>query len=58
MASSNPKVFIKKVSPETIVQDYADLMDMAASRGQNMTLQQAYDKSIQLHPEITQVISE
>ena len=29
MTKSNPKVFIKKVSPETIVQDYADLMDMA-----------------------------
>jgi hypothetical protein len=38
--------------------DMADLMDMAAKRGQKMTLQQAYDKSVQIHPEISQVIAD
>ena len=38
--------------------DMADLMDMANSRGQTMSLQQAYDKSILLHPEISSVLEQ
>jgi len=38
--------------------DMADLMDMAASRGQSMSLQQAYDKACAIHPEISQVMSD
>jgi len=37
--------------------DMADLMDMAAKRGQDMTLQQAYDKACALNPEISGVLS-
>lgn len=38
--------------------DMADLLDMAASRGQDMSLQQAYDKACTLHPEISAVINQ
>lgn len=32
--------------------DMADLMDLAANRGQAMTMQQAYDKACQINPEV------
>jgi hypothetical protein len=38
--------------------DMADLLDMAASRGQEMSLQQAYDKACAINPEISAVISQ
>ena len=38
--------------------DMADLIDMAAKRGQDLTLQQAYDKACSLHPEISGVIEQ
>ena len=38
--------------------DMADLLDMAASRNQEMTLQQAYDKACALNPEISAVIQQ
>lgn len=38
--------------------DMADVLDMAAKRGINMTLQQAYDKACNLHPEISGVIAQ
>ncbi len=38
--------------------DMADLLDMAASRNQTMSLQQAYDKAIMLHPEISSVLDQ
>lgn len=38
--------------------DMADLLDMAAARGQQMTLQQAYDKACVLHPEIAGKVDE
>jgi hypothetical protein len=38
--------------------DMADLLDMAASRNQEMTLQQAYDKACALNPEISGIISQ
>lgn len=37
--------------------DMADLMDMAAKRNQAMSMQQAYDRAIQIHPQISQIIS-
>ena len=36
--------------------DMADIMDMAAKRGVQMNLQEAYDKACMLHPEISQVV--
>lgn len=38
--------------------DMADIMDMATKRGQNLTLQQAYDKACQLHPGVSKVIAQ
>ena len=38
--------------------DMADLIDMAASRGQDMSLQQAYDKACAIHPEISKVVEQ
>jgi len=38
--------------------DMADLIDMAAKRGQNMTLQEAYDKAVLLKPDIQEVLAE
>lgn len=36
--------------------DMADILDMAANRGQQMTMQQAYDKACLLHPEISNIM--
>ena len=38
--------------------DMADLLDMSAKRGQDMTLEQAYHKACAIHPEISQVIAQ
>lgn len=37
--------------------DMADLLDMAAARGQEMSLQEAYDKACALHPEVSKVLA-
>jgi len=37
--------------------DMADIMDMAAKRGVEITLEQAYEKATQLHPEISKVLA-
>lgn len=37
--------------------DMADLMDFATQRGQDMSLQQAYDKACSLHPSISKVVA-
>jgi len=36
----------------------ADFLDLAASRNQHMTLQEAYDRACALHPEISQIIAQ
>jgi len=38
--------------------DMADLLDMAASRGQAMTMQEAYDKACALNPDISKVMDD
>jgi hypothetical protein len=38
--------------------DMADLLDMAAQRGQEMSLQQAYDKACAINPEISAIIGQ
>jgi hypothetical protein len=38
--------------------DMADLLDMAAARGVNMTMQEAYDKCCALNPQISTVLAE
>ena len=43
---------------EDVRMDMADLIDMAAARGQQMTLQQAYDKACAINPEISKVMAE
>jgi hypothetical protein len=37
--------------------DMADLLDLANNRGQDMTLQQAYDKACAMHPQISQIMA-
>ena len=37
--------------------DMADLIDMAAARGQEMTLQNAYDKAVLLKPDIQEILT-
>jgi hypothetical protein len=41
-----------------VKEEMADLMEMAAKRNQSMTLKQAYDKAIQLNPEIAKAIQQ
>jgi hypothetical protein len=36
--------------------DMADFIDMAAARGQQMTLQEAYDKAISMRPDIQEIL--
>ena len=36
--------------------DMADLMDLAANRGRHMSLQEAYDRACQAHPEISKIM--
>ena len=38
--------------------DMADLIDLAANQGREITLQQAYDKACALHPEISNVMEQ
>jgi len=37
--------------------EMADIMDMAANRGQEMSLQDAYQKACQLHPEVSKIVT-
>lgn len=37
--------------------DMADLIELAAQRGESLTLEDAYNRALAVHPEITQVIS-
>ena len=37
--------------------DMADLMDLAANRGINMSMQDAYDKAVMMHPQISAIVS-
>jgi hypothetical protein len=41
---------------EDVRNDMADLLDMAASRNQQMTLQEAYDKACALNPDIAAIV--
>jgi hypothetical protein len=43
---------------EDVRGDMADLMDVAAKRGQNLTIQEAYDRACQLHPEVKKVLDQ
>ena len=38
--------------------DMADLLDLAAKRGQQMSLQEAYDKAIAINPEISAIVQQ
>ncbi len=42
---------------EDVRMDMADLIDMAAARGQQMTLQEAYQKACALNPQVSEVIA-
>jgi hypothetical protein len=37
--------------------DMADLLDLAAKNGRNLTLQEAYDRACALHPEVSKVMA-
>ena len=39
-----------------VAEDMADILDMAANRGQQVSLKQAYDRACMLHPEISTII--
>lgn len=36
----------------------ADLLEMAANRGRSMTMQQAYDQAVRLHPDISKIVDQ
>ncbi|MCP4450103.1 MAG: hypothetical protein GY809_01470, partial [Planctomycetes bacterium] len=38
--------------------DMADLIDLAAKRGQSMTIEQAYEKACQLNPQVSEVLEQ
>lgn len=41
-----------------VQQDVADLLEMSANRGVNMTLQEAYDRAIMFHPQVSSVVAQ
>lgn len=43
---------------EDVRQDVADLLEMAARRGQALTLQDAYDRVVRMHPEISGIVAQ
>ncbi len=43
---------------QDVVDDMADIMDMAAKRGQTVTLPQAYDRACRLNPEIAKILEQ
>jgi hypothetical protein len=43
---------------EDVRLDMVDLLDMAAARGQTLTLEQAYAKACTIHPEVSKVMAE
>lgn len=42
---------------EELSEDIADILDFAASRGQKMTINQAYEKALALNPEIAKLVA-
>ena len=42
---------------EDVKADMADIFDLATKRGQKLSLKEAYDKAVALHPEISKVLS-
>lgn len=42
---------------DDVKEDMADIMEMAARRGIEMTIQQAYEKAVALNPEVSEVIA-
>jgi hypothetical protein len=38
--------------------DMADILELAAKRGQKLSLQEAYDKAVLLHPEISEILQQ
>jgi hypothetical protein len=43
---------------EDVRNDMADLLDMAAQRGQSMTLKQAYDRAVKMNDDVQKVIAQ
>jgi hypothetical protein len=43
---------------EDLREDMADLLDLAAQRGRVMTIQEAYDRAAQAHPEISKLVEQ
>lgn len=41
---------------EDVRMDMADLLDLAAARGEQMTLEQAYDRACRMNPQVSQVL--
>jgi hypothetical protein len=59
----NDEIAAFKGKPENefymdVKEDMANLLEAAAMRSQNMTLQEAYDRAILLHSDIAQIVSE
>lgn len=42
---------------EDVREDMADLLEMAAKRGVDLTLQQAYERACAMHPDVSQVLA-
>jgi len=43
---------------EDVREDMADIMEMSAKRGVVMTIDQAYDKAVQLNPEVSKIVGQ
>lgn len=41
---------------EDVRDDMADIMEISAKRGHIMTIKQAYDKAVQIHPEVSKLV--
>jgi hypothetical protein len=43
---------------EDVREDMADIMEVGANRGRMITLQEAYDKACQLHPDVSKIVAQ
>jgi hypothetical protein len=58
-AQSDVAAFAAKAEFLTDVQDeVADIIELSAKRGREMTLEQAYERATKMHPEISKVLSQ
>lgn len=61
-ARSEAQAEIERISEkpffEDVREDMADIMEVATRRGREMTLEQAYNQAVKMHPEISGILSQ